>query len=350
MGKPTRDARAKLVRFLHSVRRNRLSHCQCASAIDRHCRLGQTRIMSTQTSKLRPIALLMLGFTTCANNSIQWSWEDQHAPSWERYKAEAQPEQGPLPTRNPRPPTDAGRFTFYDLKNESDTSLATRLLGENGKRIAYIDRQPSRWQYYADDKAAIGSIDLYTRPAKLGSQYGLCGIEKYSFRFDSSGRIKSLELSNRFGIEGNIFQKDHFDWDNYTKMCEAAPASHAPSYFPAKDPFTADDAARVLVAAIDISASSVGELPFRLVCTRNGKSCSSETRSYLGELRLKDIDDLSFATCPIYGSKPNDVCFTVEVGRNQLGPFPKYLTVSGSTYMNNIEVYSVSVTESSTVS
>jgi hypothetical protein len=305
--------------------------------------------MSALTSRLWPVALLILGFSACGNKSTQRSWEEQHAPSWETYKAETQLEQRPLSPGSLRP-TDAGRFTFYDLKNESDTSLAARLLGENGKRIAYIDRQPSRWQYYSNDKAAIESIDLYTHPAQLGSQYGLCGVEKYSFKFDENGRIESVESSDRFGIEGDIFQKKNFDWNNYTKMCEAAPASHAPSYFPAKDSIAAHDAAHVLVTAIDISASSVGDLPFNLECPRDDKSCSPALRSYLAKLRLKDIDDFSFAGCPVFGSKPKDVCFTVEVGRNQLGPFPKYITVRGSTYMNNVKVYSVTVIESFTIS
>lgn len=292
----------------------------------------------------------MLVSSACGNKSTPWSWEQQHAPSWETYRAEAQPEQRSLSARNPRPPKDLGRFTFYDLKNESDASLAARLLGENGKRIAYIDRQPSRWQYYSGDNEAIESVDLYTHPATLGSPYGLCGVEKYSFKFDEKGKIESVESSERFGIEGDVFQKKDFDWDNYTKMCEAASTSHAPSYFPAKDAFAAQDAAHVLVTAIDISASSVDKLPFKLECTRDGKSCKASLRPYLGRLRLKDIDEFSFAGCPVFESKPKDVCFTVQVGENQLGPFPKYITVRGSNYMNNIKVYSISVIESFTMS
>lgn len=306
--------------------------------------------MSALTSRLWPVALLTLGFSACGNNSTQWSWEEKHPPSWETYRAEAQPEQRSLSARNLRSPTDAGRFTFYDLKNESDASLAARLLGENGKRIAYINRHSSRWEYYSGDKAAIESIDIYTHPAEVGSQYGLCGVEKYSFKFDDAGRIESLESSKRFGVEGDIFQKKDFDWDKYTKMCEAASASHAPSYFPAKGSIAALDAASVLVTAIDISASSVGELPFRLECTSDGKSCNPALRSYLGKLHLKDIDDFSFAGCPVFESKPKDVCFTVEVGRNQFGRFPKYLTVRGSTYMHDVRVYSVTVIESFTMS
>lgn len=321
-----------------------------ASAIDRHSRLLQARIMSALTPRLWPVALLLLGFSACGNKSTQWSWEEQHAPYWETYKAEAQPEQRPLPAPNVRPHTDTGRFTFYDLKNETDASLASRLLGENGKRITYIDRQPSRWQYYSGDEAAIKSIDLYTHPAELGSQYGLCGVEKYSFSFDDNGKIESVELSERFGIEGDIFQKKDFDWDNYSKMCAAASASHAPCYFPAKDSIAAHDAAHVLVTAIDISASSVSDLPFSLECVPDGKSCDLALRTYIGKLRLKDIDDFGFANCPVFGSKPKEVCFTVEVGRHHLGPFPKYITVRGSTYMNNVIVYSVSVIESFTMS
>ena len=133
-------------------------------------------------------------------------------------------------------------------------------------------------------------------------------------------------------------------------MCKSASPSHISSYFPATDASSAQHAALVLITAIDISASSVSELPFRLECIRNTKSCRSVLRKYLGKLRLKDIDAFSFANCPILKSKLGDVCFTVEVGRNHLGPFPKYISVRGSTYMNNIRVESVSVIESFTLS
>ena len=306
--------------------------------------------MSALSPSFWTVALFLLVLPACGNKSVQRSWEEQNAPRWETYKAEAQPEQRPLAAQIAQPPKDPGRFTFYNLKHENDASLATRLLGQNGRRIVYIDRQPSQWRYYAGDEAAIDTIDLYTHPAELGSQYGLCGVEKYSFRFDDKGRIESVELSQRFGIEGDIFQKKGFDWHKYSQMCESASPSHASSYFPAKDSISAHDAALVLVTAIDISASSVRELPFRLECRQDKKSCSSSLRTYLGKLRLKDIDDFSFANCPIFGSKPKNVCFTVEVGRNHLGPFTKYISVRGSTYMNDITVESVIVIESFTLS
>jgi hypothetical protein len=302
------------------------------------------------TWKLSSIGLLFLGFSACGNNSVIPSLAERPTPNWETYRAEDQAPR-PLPRASRVSlPRDPGRFTFYDLKNEDDASLAVRLLGQNGKRIAYIDRHPERWQYYSGDQAPIQIVDLYTHPSELGSQYGLCGVEKYSFSFDDNGKIGSVVSDERFGIEGDIFQRKDFDWAKYTRMCESAPASHAPSYFPATDSIAADDAAQLLGTAIDVSASSTRELPFRLTCVRDEKSCSSEFRAYLGKMRLKDIDEFTVANCPVFGSKPKDVCFTIEAGRNQLGPFPKYITVRGSTYMNNIRIDSIDVIESFTIS
>lgn len=300
--------------------------------------------------KFWSIGLLLLGFSACGNKSYLSSLERRPAPNWETYRAEDQVPQRPPLVSKASPPRDPGQFTFYDLKNEDDASLAVRLLGQNGKRITYIDRHPERWQYYSDDKAPIAIVDLYTHPSALGSQYGLCEVEKYSFRFDDYGKIESVDSGERFGIEGDIFQKKDFDWSKYKKMCDAAPASHAPSYFPAKDSIAAQDAALILATAIDVIASSTAELPFRLTCTRDKESCTSEVRTYLERVRLKDIDDFTVANCPVFGSKPEDVCFTIETGRNQLGPFPKYITVRGSTYMNNIRVDSIDVIESFTIS
>lgn len=290
-----------------------------------------------------------MGFLACGNNSVT-SLAEWPTPNWEKYRADDQAPQPPRRASGVSSSRDPGRFTFYDLKNEDDASLAVRLLGQNGKRIAYIDRHSERWQYYSGDQAPIQIVDLYTHPSGLGSQYGLCGVEKYSFSFDDNGKIESVISDERFGIEGDIFQKKDFDWAKYARMCEAAPASHAPSYFPATDSIAADDAAQLLGTAIDISASPTGGLPFRFTCFRDEKSCSLEFRAYLGKMRLKDIDEFTLANCPVFGSHPKDVCFTLEAGKNQLGPFPKYITVRGSTYMNNIRVDSIDVIESFTIS
>jgi hypothetical protein len=215
-----------------------------------------------------------------------------------------------------------------------------------------VDRHRDRWQYYEGDKDAAESVDLYTRPYALGSQFGLCGVEKYSIEFDDEGRIESVAVSQRYGVEGPIFQKADFDWDHYYNvMCASAPATHAPSYFPAPDSLMADHTAELLVALFDIASSSAA-LPFELECTswEEKRACSKGIREYLGSLRLDDIDEFTLANCPLAGAPPNSICFTVISGVHQLGPFPKYITVKGSTYMNNVQIDSVDVLESFTVS
>ena len=110
---------------------------------------------------------------------------------------------------------------------------------------------------------------------------------------------------------------------------------------------TAQDLAMLLIPAIDL-AHSPGPLPYRLTCRGYKQPCKDDIRSYLGEMRLEDIDSFNLSNCRIAG--PDAVCFTIETGKGRIGPFPKTLTVKGSTYMNNVRVDSVEVEEGFTVS
>jgi len=287
----------------------------------------------------------------CTAKPEAYNWENYQPPDWKKYQAKNVPSPTSAPARSYEV-ARVDRFTFADLKSESDESLARRLLGQVGRRIALVDRHRDRWQYYEGGNDAAESIDLFTRPYALGSQFGLCGAEKYSIEFDEEGRIESVVVSQRYGVEGPIFQKADFDWNHYYNvMCESAPATHAPSYFPAPDSLLADNAAELLIALSDIASSSTA-LPFDLKCRswEEKRGCGQGIREYLGSLRLEDIDELSLVNCPLAGGPPNSICFTVTTGVHQLGPFPKYITVKGSTHMNNVRIDSVDVLESFTVS
>ena len=299
-------------------------------------------------------AVIGLGATAlcaaCDAKPPTFDWSRYQPPDWRKYQArDVKLDVGVhLPTGTSQEP-DIGRVTFGDLKNESDQSLARRLLGAVGQRIAYIDRHRDRWRYYQSDNDASESIDLYTHPDALGSQYGLCGTEKYTISFDDSGRVSTVSVEDRYGVEGAIFQKPEYDWDYYYKvMCKSVPASHAPSYFPASDSSTAQDLAMLLIPAIDL-AHSAGPLPYRLTCKGYKQPCSGNIRRYLGDMRIEDIDRFSPGNCPLPGG-PKDICFTVVTGEGRLGPFPKTITVKGSTYMNNVRVDSIDVGEGFTVS
>jgi hypothetical protein len=286
----------------------------------------------------------------CGAKPTGSDWHGYQPPDWRKYRARDVPSAEKPAGAISQQQSDRGRVTFRDLKSESDQNLAQRLLGAVGRRIAYIDRHKGRWRYYRGDDAAAESIDLYTRPYALGSQYGLCGVERYSLGFDESGHVSSVSVKERYGIEGPIFQKSGFDWDYYYKvMCSSVPASHAPSYFPATDSEDAQDLAMLLVPAIDLAASST-PLPYRLGCrNKDNKSCSDHVRAYLGKLRLEDIDEFSLANCPLPGG-PKAICFTIETGHGRLGPFPKTITVKGSVYMNNVRVDSLEVDHGFTIS
>ena len=301
------------------------------------------------------IGLWLLAASTAGEATPQgFDWSGYEPPDWRLYQAKDASSLSHVPCgsgrgANARP----DRTTFRDLKCESDESLARRLLGEAGERIAFVDRHKHRWYLYsAGDDAAAESIDLYTHPYPLGTQFGLCGVEKYSVKFGDDGRIKSVRVSQRYGVEGPIFQKSGYDWNQYRKvMCASAPAAHAPSYFPAKDSIEADDAAALLVVLFDLAASS-GPLPFPLECrTWQGReACSRDPRSFLGALRLNDIDELSLVNCRDTDDRPKSVCFTMTTGEFRLGHFPKYITVKGSTYLNKPRLDSVEVIESFTIS
>ncbi|HYX47206.1 MAG TPA: hypothetical protein VE820_10355 [Sphingomicrobium sp.] len=287
----------------------------------------------------------------CSAKPTEFDWKRYPPPDWRKYRARAAaPHDKPPASPSVAARADAGRLTFYDLKTESDQSLAGRLLGAIGQRIAYIDRHKDRWQYYRSDSDTAEAIDLYTHPDALGSQYGLCGVEKYSITFDDTGHVSTVSVAQRYGIEGPIFQKPDYDWNYYYKvMCKSVAAAHAPSYFPASDSITAQNLAMLLVPAIDLAAST-GPLPYRLDCREaDDQPCRDDIRKYIGTLRLEDIDDFSLANCPLPGG-PEAVCFTIKTGDGKLGPFPKIITVKGSTYMNNVRLDSVTVAEGFSVS
>lgn len=304
--------------------------------------------------KLSAMGLLVAVLcASCGAGPTNFDWAKYQAPDWRKYQAKSFSSltHDQVPSGSERQ-SDPGRVTFADLQNEGDKSLAQRLLGAAGRRIAYIDRYRDRWRYYQSDHEAAESLDLYTHPDSLGSQYGLCGTEKYSITFDDSGHISTVSVTQRYGIEGPISQWPISDqeWDNYSKvMCASAAASHAASYFPAPDSIAADNVATVLISAIDLAASSK-PLPYRLNCRMyDGTACRDDVRQYLGALRLHDIDELTLANCPLPGG-PKAVCFTIETGHTKLGPFPKTITVKGSTYMNKLRVDSVEVEEGFTIS
>jgi hypothetical protein len=296
------------------------------------------------------IATTVLLCTACGSKQPGWDWASYQPPDWRRYQA-----QDARPPRSAPAPSTADaigappRITLRELKTDSDARLAQRILGPLAGRIAYIDRHRERWDRYSGD-AAAESIELYTHPQALGSQFGLCGVERYAIHFDDAGQVDGVSVTRRYGVEGPIFQKADFDWNAYKRMCAAAPASHAPSYFPATDEEAALDLARMLLPAIDLAAIP-GPLPYLLRCPSGGRSqpCPAHVRGYLATLRLNAIYEFSQSGCPLPG-RANTECFTIRVGEGRLGSFPKTITVRGSTFMNNISIDSVDVLESQTLS
>lgn len=273
---------------------------------------------------------------------------DVNDPDWESYRSTASNDDTFVGNANYRP--RPGSFLLRDLKSETDTSLANRLLGEVGRRIVHIDRNRDRWQYYNGDDDPIESIALYSKPESWGTAYGICRSEKYEISFSGDGKIESVAVSPRYGVEGPIFQKDNFDWDLFRgKMCASVPGNHTPSYFPAGDVLEAQDLAILFAKAIDL-AGRAGELPYKLTCqTYRGEACAPDIRAYLSKLTLREIEETSEINCP-YAKGPGENCFTVTIGEGRLGPFPKMITIKGSTYMNDWKVHSVEVRESFTVS
>ena len=182
------------------------------------------------------------------------------------------------------------------------------------------------------------SLSISTRiPMRLARNTGFVELRSIRSASMTSGHVSTVSVEDRYGVEGAIFQKPDFDWDYYYKvMCKSVPASHAPSYFPASDSQTAQDAAMFLIPAIDLAHSS-GTLPYRLACHGYKQPCSGDIRKFIGDLRLEGIDKFDLSNCPLPAG-PKEVCFTVETGEGRLGPFPKTITVKGSTFMNNPRV------------
>jgi hypothetical protein len=306
---------------------------------------------------MRILLTVLLAFLAgCNPEPKAFDWSQYKPPDWKKYRAEdAGTLNGSAHSRNRSPAKTSvaqlGRFTFADLKTEGDSNLAFRLLGAVGRRIAYIDRHPDRWDLYSSDSDSAESIDLYTQPDALGSQYGLCGVEKYSVEFDDNGAIASVSVQHRYGVEGPIYQGPNVDWDYYyERMCAEVPASHAPSYFPAPDVFLADDASELLLILFD-QTQSASDPPFPIKCrSYDGRSCQADIKAYIGSLKLNDIDELSEANCTFLVGSSDDVCFTITTGTHELGPFPKYITVKGSTHMNRYRIDAIEVMEGFTVS
>jgi hypothetical protein len=165
------------------------------------------------------VGLILLALCgACEAKPASFDWGKYQPPDWRKYQArDFRPQDGFRPPSGTAQQPDRERVTFADLKSESDQSLAQRLLGAVGKRIAYIDRHPNRWRYYLSDNDAAESIDLYTHPDALGSQYGLCGTEKYAISFDDSGHVSSVSVEDHYGVEGAISQKPDFDGITITR-------------------------------------------------------------------------------------------------------------------------------------
>jgi len=287
--------------------------------------------------------------TSCANQTPEEPTATTVSylePDWEKFRTVPVPSAG-VEFDDAYAPT-AGRFVFADLKNETDESLAQRLLGSLASRIVFIDRHQNRWRYYQSDDEPIDDITLFSQPEPWGSAFGLCRIEKYEISFNDDGSISSVQVSPRYGVEGPIFQKSDFDWEEFRgPMCDNVPPDHTPSYFPAGESvLDAQDLAILLSLAID-EAGRATPLPYDLTCaTYQGESCISDIRPYLRNLRLRDINSVSKINC----ARSEEDCFTVTVGEHELGPFPKHITVRGTTHMNEWQVYSVNVRESYTIS
>ncbi len=275
-----------------------------------------------------------------------FNWSSYRPPRWQDYRAPALPAMPPAPTGSFRgSPARAVIVTFGDLKTESDASLARRLLGKVGARIAFIDRHRERWYLFKKPEEAAERLDLFTHPAPQGSSFGICGVEHTTIEFDEAGRIETVESRNRFGVEGPLFQKSDFDWDGYRRTCARAAPGHAPRYFPAPDSLVAQDVARLAIVVFERNASSA-PLPFTQRCwAANDRPCVSSVRGYLGSLRLDRINEYSEINCRLGNKPPGSICFTIKVDEGRRGPFPKYITVTGSTYLHRLRIDSVEVFE-----
>lgn len=122
-------------------------------------------------SKRTAIVLLVTALcASCSATQTKFDWARYQPPDWRKYQAPSvrRPAQKQIASQS-KQHSDLGLVTLGDLKSESDESLAQRLLGELGRRIAYIDRHPDRWRYYQGDGEAAESLDLYTHPEALGS-------------------------------------------------------------------------------------------------------------------------------------------------------------------------------------
>ncbi|MEP2990012.1 MAG: hypothetical protein ABJN65_02085 [Parasphingorhabdus sp.] len=267
-------------------------------------------------------------------------------PNWEKFRSVSFEQRAVEAPSGYRPVE--GRFVFADLKYESDQSLSKRLVGALSSRIGFVDRHHDRWQYYSADDDPMRRITLFARPEPWGSAFGLCRSERYEISFNDDGTISSVDVSPRYGVEGPIFQKDNFDWDDFRgRMCDQVPANHTRSYFPVSDSvLDAQDLAILLSLAID-EAGRDGSLSYDLSCTTyDGKECQSDIRAFLSELRLHEIDAVSSENC--IGDAYD--CFTATVGEHELGPNPKHITIKGTSYMNEWRVQSINIIESFTIS
>ena len=303
--------------------------------------------------KPRLVSYLLLAIATttpgCDSVSAPSMADDDYEyvePNWEKFRSIPFIQRAVETPAGYRPVED--RFVFADLKYESDESLSKRLLGALSYRIGFVDRRQERWQYYSADNDPIHSITLFARPEPWGSAFGLCRTERYEISFNDDGTISSVDVSPRYGVEGPIFQKDNFDWDDFRdRMCDEVPGNHTRSYFPVSDSvLDAKDLAILLSLAIDEAGREV-PLSYDLSCsTYDGEECQSDIRAFLSELRLHEIDAVSLKHCT--GDAYD--CFTATVGEHELGPNPKHITIEGTTYMNEWRVQSISIVEGFTIS
>ena len=251
--------------------------------------------MAQMLSKLVNTIFLAALVTGCTNEVGEYAKDRSQKyiePDWQKFRTTSVTLYQVEPNSDYQP--TAGRFVLADLKYEKTESLARRLVGALSSRIVFIDRMQPRWLYYQSDDEPIHDITLYSQPEPWGSAFGLCRIEKYEISFNDDGSISSVQVSPRYGVEGPIFQKSDFDWEEFRgPMCDNVPPDHTPSYFPAGDSvLDAQDFAILLSLAID-EAGRDAPLPYDLTCaTYQGENCLDKFKELLRDLREKNTSDI----------------------------------------------------------
>ena len=248
------------------------------------------------------------------------------------------------------PSSTLAQVTPEDVQEMPLPDLAKLVLGEVGALMIDVDRPswgernwriPSSIPWPPKEAPPVHRLRFFGKGVVTGSQFGMCGSDWVTVKFDEHGVVEAVEAERRYGVEGNLYSRPgSWTYEESEKICDGVTSTR--SYFPAPGAQSALEIARYL-DAIGGKGPFAGQ-SFEFHCT----GACREGREDLRRLALDEIDESREIDClPSASALPS--CFELILGVGKVGPYPAKFRVYGSNYMNRVVVDAIHVEVGSTL-